>query len=208
MAVKISDAQLSQLLEATLFASEKPLTIAELNESVLSDFALSKKRLQQALLQLIQDYQGRGIELVETATGYRFQTRTEWSGYVARLWPERSPRYSRAVLETLALIAYRQPITRGEIEAVRGVTVSSAIIRTLLDRNWIKVVGHKEVPGRPGLYATTAEFLTYFGLKDLAALPALTEFSASSVLNTDTEALFANAATVAANTVGMTEETL
>jgi len=209
MAVKISDTQLSQLLEATLFASERPLTITDLTETVLSDFVLSKKRLQQALQQLMQDYQGRGIELVETATGYRFQTKTEWSAYLARLWPERSPRYSRAVLETLALIAYRQPITRGEIEAVRGVTVSSPIIRTLLDRQWIKVVGHKDVPGRPGLYATTSEFLTYFGLKDLAALPALTEFSAQSVLNTDTEALFNTAATpVAANTVGMTEETL
>jgi len=192
MAAKINDSQLAQLLEATLFASERPLTADELTATVLSDFAISRKRLLQVIKQLMLDYQGRGIELVATASGYRFQTKSEWSEYLARLWPERSPRYSRAVLETLALIAYRQPITRGEIEAVRGVTVSSQIMRTLLDRGWVKVVGHKEVPGRPGLYATTKEFLDYFGLTDLASLPALTEFSAQSVLSMDTEALFTN----------------
>ena len=207
MAVKINDGQLSQLVEATLFASERPLSIDDMLLTVLADFQLSKKRLHATLQQLTQDYQGRGIELVQTASGYRFQTQPQWSDYLARLWPERSPRYSRAVLETLALIAYRQPITRGEIEAVRGVTVSTQLMRTLTDRGWIKVVGHKEVPGRPGLYATTAEFLLYFGLKDLASLPALTEFSAQSVLAMDTEALFANAAPAGvANTVGMTEE--
>jgi segregation and condensation protein B len=193
MAAKINDSQLAQLLEATLFASERPLTVDELNATVLSDFAISNKRLLAVMKQLMLDYQGRGIELVATASGYRFQTKSEWSEYLARLWPERSPRYSRAVLETLALIAYRQPITRGEIEAVRGVTVSSQIMRTLLERGWVKVVGHKEVPGRPGLYATTKEFLDYFGLTDLASLPALTEFSAQSVLSMETEALFATA---------------
>lgn len=195
MAAKINDSQLAQLLEATLFASERPLTLEELTSTVLSDFAMSQKRLATVIKQLMLDYQGRGIELVATASGYRFQTKSEWSSYLARLWPERSPRYSRAVLETLALIAYRQPITRGEIEAVRGVTVSSQIMRTLLDRGWVKVVGHKEVPGRPGLYATTKEFLDYFGLTDLASLPALTEFSAQSVLSMETEALFATAVT-------------
>jgi segregation and condensation protein B len=193
MAAKINDSQLAQLLEATLFASERPLTADELTATVLSDFAISNKRLLQVIKQLMLDYQGRGIELVATASGYRFQTKSEWSEYLARLWPERSPRYSRALLETLALIAYRQPITRGEIEAVRGVTVSSQIMRTLLDRGWVKVVGHKEVPGRPSLYATTKEFLDYFGLTDLASLPALTEFSAQSVLSMETEALFATA---------------
>ena len=193
MAAKINDSQLAQLLEATLFASERALTVDELNATVLSDFTISNKRLLVVIKQLMLDYQGRGIELVATASGYRFQTKSEWSEYLARLWPERSPRYSRAVLETLALIAYRQPITRGEIEAVRGVTVSSQIMRTLLDRGWVKVVGHKEVPGRPGLYATTKEFLDYFGLTDLASLPALTEFSAQSVLSMETEALFATA---------------
>lgn len=193
MANKINDLQLIQLLEACLFASDRPLTIDELSSIVLADFVLSKKRLQQALKQLALDYQGRGIELVQTAKGYRFQSKAEWSQYIALLWPERSPKYSRAVLETLALIAYRQPITRGEIEEVRGVTVSSQMIRTLLDRGWIKVVGHKEVPGRPGLYATTPEFLTYFGVKSLAELPTLPELVPVAEFF---------------NTVGMTEESL
>ncbi len=219
MATKINDNQLAQLLEATLFASERPLSLDELTATVLSDFSIGNKRLLLVIKQLMLDYQGRGIELVATASGYRFQTKSEWSQYLAKLWPERSPRYSRAILETMALIAYRQPITRGEIEAVRGVTVSSHIMRTLLDRGWVKVVGHKEVPGRPGLYATTKEFLNYFGLTDLASLPALTEFSAQSVLSMETEALFATAVsdptplqgrtalqTDTANTVGMTEE--
>lgn len=193
MANKINDLQLSQLLEACLFASDRPLSIDELSEIVVADFLLSKKRLQQALKQLTLDYQGRGIELVLTAKGYRFQSKPEWSQYIALLWPERSPKYSRAVLETLALIAYRQPVTRGEIEEVRGVTVSSQMIRTLLDRGWIKVVGHKEVPGRPGLYATTPEFLTYFGVKSLAELPTLPELVPVSEFF---------------NTVGMTEESI
>jgi segregation and condensation protein B len=179
MAKKINEQQLLQLVEAAIFASEKPLSVNDLQSTVLESFDLSRKRLQQALSQLQQDYLGRGIQLVETASGFRFQTRADLSEYLALLWPERSPRYSRAVLETLALIAYRQPITRGEIEEVRGVTVSSQIMRTLLDRGWVKVVGHKEVPGRPGLYATTPTFLDYFGLKDLSDLPALAEFQAT-----------------------------
>ncbi len=179
MAKKINEQQLLQLVEAAIFASEKPLSVSDLQSTVLESFELSRKRVQQALAQLQQDYLGRGIQLMETSSGFRFQTRADLSEYLALLWPERSPRYSRAVLETLALIAYRQPITRGEIEEVRGVTVSSQIMRTLLDRGWVKVVGHKEVPGRPGLYATTAAFLDYFGLKDLSDLPALAEFQAT-----------------------------
>ncbi|MDR7119397.1 SMC-Scp complex subunit ScpB [Rheinheimera soli] len=179
MAKKINEQQLLQLVEAAIFASDKPLSVNDLQSTVLESFELTRKRLQQALSQLQQDYLGRGIQLIETASGFRFQTRADLSEYLALLWPERSPRYSRAVLETLALIAYRQPITRGEIEEVRGVTVSSQIMRTLLDRGWVKVVGHKEVPGRPGLYATTATFLDYFGLKDLSDLPALAEFQAT-----------------------------
>lgn len=179
MAKKINEQQLLQLVEAAIFASDKPLSVNDLQSTVLESFELTRKRLQQALSQLQQDYLGRGIQLIETASGFRFQTRADLSEYLALLWPERSPRYSRAVLETLALIAYRQPITRGEIEDVRGVTVSSQIMRTLLDRGWVKVVGHKEVPGRPGLYATTPTFLDYFGLKDLSDLPALAEFQAT-----------------------------
>lgn len=176
MSTQIQPAQLQQLVEAALFTAEHPLSIQDLQAGVLADLKVSKKKLQQIIAQLQQDYAGRGVQLTETASGYHFQSRPELSDYLARLWPERSPRYSRAVLETLALIAYRQPITRGEIEDIRGVSVSSQIMRTLLDRNWVKVVGHKEVPGRPGLYATTAEFLDYFGLKNLSQLPQLTEF--------------------------------
>ena len=178
MAQKINDIQLLQLVEAAIFAAEKPLSRAELQASVLEGFNVSAKRLLQCLEQLQDDYSARGIQLMETASGYRFQTRPELSESLARLWPERSPRYSRAVLETLALIAYRQPITRGEIEQIRGVSVSSQIMRTLTERGWVKVVGHKEVPGRPGLYATTEAFLDYFGLRHLDQLPPLAEFAA------------------------------
>lgn len=186
MAGKINDVQLMQLVEAAIFAADKPLSSDDLQSTVLDGFNVSKKRLSETLVRLMQDYAGRGITLSETASGYRFITRPELSDYLARLWPERSPRYSRAVLETLALIAYRQPITRGEIEDIRGVSVSSQIMRTLLDRNWVKVVGHKEVPGRPGLYATTKEFLDYFGLKHLNQLPPLPEFQAISLDLADT----------------------
>jgi segregation and condensation protein B len=178
MAQKINDIQLLQLVEAAIFAAEKPLSRAELQATVLEGFNISAKRLLQCLKQLQDDYSARGIQLMETASGYRFQTRPELSEALARLWPERSPRYSRAVLETLALIAYRQPITRGEIEQIRGVSVSSQIMRTLTERGWVKVVGHKEVPGRPGLYATTEAFLDYFGLRHLDQLPPLAEFAA------------------------------
>lgn len=186
MASKINDVQLMQLVEAAIFAADKPLNHDEIQTTVLDGLNISKKRLNDTLSRLLQDYAGRGVTLSETASGYRFITRPELSEYLARLWPERSPRYSRAVLETLALIAYRQPITRGEIEDIRGVSVSSQIMRTLLDRGWVKVVGHKEVPGRPGLYATTKEFLDYFGLKSLTQLPPLPEFQALSLDLADT----------------------
>lgn len=176
MSTQIQPVQLQQLIEAALFTSEQPLSLQDLQTGLLGDVSISKKKLQQIIAQLQQDYAGRGVQLTETASGYHFQSRPELSDYLARLWPERSPRYSRAVLETLALIAYRQPITRGEIEDIRGVSVSSQIMRTLVDRHWVKVVGHKEVPGRPGLYATTAEFLDYFGLQNISQLPQLTEF--------------------------------
>lgn len=186
MAAKINDVQLIQLVEAAIFAADKPLSQDDIQSTVLDGLNISKKRLNDTLARLLQDYAGRGVTLNQTASGYRFITRPELSDYLARLWPERSPRYSRAVLETLALIAYRQPITRGEIEDIRGVSVSSQIMRTLLDRGWVKVVGHKEVPGRPGLYATTKEFLDYFGLKSLTQLPPLPEFQAISLDLADT----------------------
>ena len=168
---KINKVQLMQLVEAALFVADGPMTKLALRESVLAEFTVSERALNEVLKELVLDYQPRGIQLVEVASGYRFQSLDSLSPWLSRMWQENAPRYSRAMLETLALIAYRQPITRGEIEAVRGVAVSSNIIRTLTERDWIKVVGHKEVPGRPSLYATTRQFLDYFSLKSLADLP-------------------------------------
>ncbi|AYA64027.1 MULTISPECIES: SMC-Scp complex subunit ScpB [unclassified Alteromonas] len=168
---KINKVQLKQLVEAALFVADAPMTKLALRESVLAEFTVSERALNEVLKELVLDYQPRGIQLVEVASGYRFQSLDSLSPWLSRMWQENAPRYSRAMLETLALIAYRQPITRGEIEAVRGVAVSSNIIRTLTERDWIKVVGHKEVPGRPSLYATTRQFLDYFSLKSLADLP-------------------------------------
>lgn len=168
---KINKVQLKQLVEAALFVADGPMTKLALRESVLAEFTVSERALNEVLKELVLDYQPRGIQLVEVASGYRFQSLDSLSPWLSRMWQENAPRYSRAMLETLALIAYRQPITRGEIEAVRGMAVSSNIIRTLTERDWIKVVGHKEVPGRPSLYATTRQFLDYFSLKSLADLP-------------------------------------
>ena len=175
MSTKLDDDKLKVIVEAAVFASSKPLSIDKLQQTVLSDFKISKKRLKTTLSELTNDYQARGVRLVEVASGYRFQADSTLAPYLGQMWTERPTKYSRALLETLALIAYKQPITRGEIENVRGVSVSSNIMRTLVDRNWIKVVGHKEVPGRPSLYATTNEFLDYFGLSNLAQLPELIE---------------------------------
>ena len=131
--------------------------------------------IREALAELTEDFAGRGFELKEVASGFRIQVREGYAQWVSRLWDERPPRYSRALLETLALIAYRQPITRAEIEDIRGVAVSSNIVKTLLEREWVRVVGHKELPGRPAMYATTRQFLDYFNLKSLAELPTLSE---------------------------------
>ncbi|TKB45145.1 SMC-Scp complex subunit ScpB [Thalassotalea mangrovi] len=165
--------QLKNLIESMLFVADSPLSIKAIQTTLEDDLALSKKQLQEILSELKQDYADRGIHLVEVASGFRFQAANEHADQIALLWKEKAPRYSRAMLETLALIAYRQPITRGEIEDIRGVSVSSYIIKTLQERNWVKVVGHKEVPGRPALLATTDEFLDYFSLKSLAELPEL-----------------------------------
>lgn len=169
----ISDTQLKQLIEAALFAATDALTLDQLQQGVLADYQLNRPRLRQVLDELMRDYQERGVQLVEVASGYRFQTRTDLAPALAHMWADRAPRYSAALLETLALIAWRQPITRGEIEAVRGVSVSTHIMRTLQDRGWVKVVGQKEVPGRPSLFATTKVFLDYFSLQSIADLSAL-----------------------------------
>ena len=171
----INPIQLKQLIEASLFVLAKPLSVKAIKETVLADFSVSRTRIQETLDELQQDYQERGVQLVKIASGYRFQTQEILSPYLQPLWQEKSPKYSRATLETLAVIAYRQPVTRGDIEYIRGVAISSNIIKSLADRQWIKVVGHKEVPGKPALYATTPAFLDYFNLSKLADLPALTD---------------------------------
>ncbi|MEO0369740.1 MAG: SMC-Scp complex subunit ScpB [Pseudomonadota bacterium] len=176
MAAKIPEQQLKQLIEAAIFVADHPLTKEKLRETVLSGLDVSKKAIDEALESLRLDYLSRGVQLVKVASGYRFQSNDSLSPWLGRLWQEHAPRYSRAMLETLALIAYRQPVTRGDIEDVRGVAVSSNIVKTMVERDWVKVVGHKEVPGRPALYATTANFLNYFGLKSLSELPSMEAF--------------------------------
>jgi segregation and condensation protein B len=167
--------KLKQVIEAVLMASGEVLSIERL-QLLFDDYDKPKSpQIKEALESLMEDFSGRGIELVEVASGYRLQVCKDVAPWVTRLWDEKPQRYSRALLETMSLIAYRQPITRGDIEDVRGVAVSSNIIRTLLEREWVRVVGHRDVPGRPALYATTKEFLDYFSLKSLDELPSLDE---------------------------------
>jgi segregation and condensation protein B len=175
----ISRAQLKQLVEAAIFVADQPLSQEQIQLTVLDGLAVSKTMLKDTLAELKLEYQARGIQLVEVASGYRFQSMDSLSPWLSKLWQEQAPRYSRAMLEILSLIAYRQPITRGEIEDVRGVSVSSQIMKTLSERGWIKIIGHKEVPGRPSLYATTKNFLDYFSLKSLSELPSSDEFLGS-----------------------------
>lgn len=165
-----------QVLEAALLSAAQPLSLDRLERLFEGeDPAPDRRSIRSALEELAQACESRCYELLEVASGYRLQIKADFAPWVHRLWEERPPRYSRATLETLALIAYRQPITRGEIELVRGVSVSSHIIKGLQERDWIRVVGHREVPGRPALFATTRGFLDYFGLKSLDELPPLAE---------------------------------
>ena len=166
---------LKNILEAVLMAADEPLDIKRLAALFTDEERPSNAEIASALTELAKDYAERGIELKEVASGYRVQVREEVNAWVARLWEERPQRYSRALLETLSLIAYRQPITRGDIEEVRGVSVRSSIIRTLQEREWIRVVGHRDVPGKPALFGTTKVFLDYFGLASLDDLPSLAE---------------------------------
>lgn len=167
--------QLKFIIEAAILASGEPVSIERLRDLFEESERPSKADLQAALEALIQDCETRGIELKQVASGYCFQSKTEFAPWVKRLWPDKNPRYSRALMETLAIIAYRQPVTRGEIEDIRGVAVSSNIIKTLLDHEWIEVVGQREVPGRPSLFGTTKQFLDHFSLKSINELPALAE---------------------------------
>jgi segregation and condensation protein B len=166
---------IQRIVEAALLAAHQPLNLVQLSALFPEDAPTPPGAIEQALRQLREDCAERGVELVEVASGFRYQVRTDLQPWVARLWTERQTRYSRATLETLALIAYRQPITRGEIEQVRGVAVNSNLIKALEEREWIRVVGHRDVPGKPELLGTTRAFLDYFGLKSLDQLPPLSE---------------------------------
>ena len=168
--------KLKNVLEAVLLSADKPLAVPYLETLFeLDEDRPSKDEIRQALKELEGDYEGRGMQLKQVSSGYRMQIPEDYATWVARLFAEKPPRYSRALLETLVLIAYRQPITRGEIEEIRGVSVSSHIVKTLSEREWIRVLGHKDVPGKPAMYGTTREFLDYFNLKSLDELPALSE---------------------------------
>ena len=168
--------KLKNILEAILLAADRALTVVQFEALFeLDEERPTRDEIRKALHEMADDYESRGFELKQVASGFRLQVRQEFSTWVGRLWEEKPARYTRALLETMALIAYRQPITRGEIEEVRGVSVSSNIIKTLLERDWIKVLGHKDVPGKPTLYGTTKEFLDYFNLQKLDQLPTLAE---------------------------------
>ena len=171
----MDQALITRIVEAALLAANQPLTLAQLHGLFPEEQPAPTGSVEQALEQLREACAERGVELVEVASGFRYQVKEEVHGWVSRMWTERKTKYTRATLETLALIAYRQPITRGEIEAVRGVAVSSNTIQALEERDWIRVVGHRDVPGKPALFGTTKVFLDYFGLKRLDELPPLSE---------------------------------
>jgi segregation and condensation protein B len=171
----LSPNEVKVVLEAALLAAPEPVAVGELRR--MFDEEIGADTVRRLLDELRESWKDRGVELVNTASGWRFQTRASVLRYIERIHPDKPPRYSRAVLETLAIVAYRQPVTRGDIENIRGVTVSTQIIKTLEDRGWIDVVGHREVPGRPGLYATTRQFLDDLGLRSLQELPPLEEIA-------------------------------
>jgi segregation and condensation protein B len=177
--------KLKNIVESALLAAGRPMSIEQLLNLFPENEAPERQVVRDALAALEADYAERGIQLREVASGWRIQVREEMSAWLSRLWQDRPARYSRALLETLALIAYRQPITRGEIEDIRGVSVSSNIMRTLMERGWVRIVGHRDVPGRPGMYATTREFLDYFGLKRLEDLPPLAEIRDLDSINVE-----------------------
>ncbi len=180
--------KLKNILEAVLLAAERSMTVPQLEALFeLDEERPTRDEIRKALHEMEEEYETRSFELKHVASGYRLQVKQEYATWVGRLWEERPARYTRALLETMALIAYRQPITRGEIEEVRGVSVSSNIIKTLLERDWIKVLGHKDVPGKPTLYGTTKEFLDYFNLQKLDQLPTLAEIKDLDAIHPELE---------------------
>ncbi len=187
--MSMSAEKIRHIVEAALLAAAQPLSIDRLLTLFLDEHQPSREDLRSALAELAAACEGRGVELVEVASGFRYQARQEFAPWLSRLWEERPAKYSRALLETLALVAYRQPITRGEIEDIRGVSVSSHIMKTLQERDWVKVVGHRDVPGKPAMYATTRQFLDYFNLKGLGDLPTLAEIRDIDSINAELDLL-------------------
>lgn len=181
----MSETTIKQIIEAVLFAAAKPLSVEQLQRVFGEHERPERDTIRAALEALQQDYEGRGVELVKVASGYRVQVGQAMEPWVSRLIEEKPQRYSRALLETLALVAYRQPITRGEIEDIRGVSVSSSIMKTLQEREWVRVVGHRDVPGKPAMYATTRQFLDYFNLNSLDELPTLMELRDIDSINAE-----------------------
>jgi segregation and condensation protein B len=181
------EAKIKHIVEAALLAAGRPLSLDNLLDLFLHEEKPERKTIRDAIGELRQEYEGRAIQLVEVGSGFRINVGADFAPWISRLWEERPPRYSRALMETLALIAYRQPITRGEIEDIRGVSVSSSIVKTLMEREWVREVGHRDVPGKPALLATTREFLNYFGLKSLDELPTLAEIKDLDSINCELE---------------------
>ena len=175
--------KLIQIIEAALLSASRPLSILDLQKLFDEPDQPSKDKIKECLKEIESQCQQRGIELRQVSSGYRLQVRQVLSPYIAKLWEERPQRFSKAMLETLALIAYRQPTTRGEIEEIRGVTIGTQLMRGLMDRGWIKIVGQRDVPGKPSLYSTTKEFLDYFGLQHLRELPNLPNLTNTDTLN-------------------------
>ena len=167
--------KISQVIEAVLLSASRPIDVQEIERVFPEDEKPTREEIRQALQEIEEQCKDRGIDLKKVSSGYRLQVRQTLSSYVAKLWEERPQKFSKATLETLALIAYRQPITRGEIEEIRGVTIGTQLMRGLMERGWVKIVGQRDVPGRPSLYSTTKEFLDYFGLQHLRELPELPE---------------------------------
>jgi segregation and condensation protein B len=173
----MDELEIRHFLEAAMLAAGRPLSVDQLQDLFDGRSMPEKAEIRKAIQSLIDDYEGRGITIAEVASGFRIQVRAGMADRLNKLWEERPPRYSRALFETLALVAYRQPVTRGEIEEIRGVAVSSNIVRTLIERDWVRVIGHRDVPGRPEMFGTTRGFLDYFGLKKLDDLPPLADLS-------------------------------
>ncbi len=185
--INMESEKLKNLIEAVLLASDEPLSVNKIHKILNSKTKISKSDILSSIDDLKQDYENKNIEIIQVASGLRIQAKDEVRDYLKLMFSERTPRYSRALMETLSIIAYRQPVTRGDIEAIRGVSVSSSIMKTLNDRNWVRIIGYRDVPGKPAMFSTTPEFLDYFGLEKLEELPELPDTKEPINYNLDLE---------------------